>query len=175
MSGIALQNLNWADYAIIGIVLISIVISLMRGFLRESVSLITWIVAFFVAYKFSVPLGDLFSTKIATPTLRLVFSFIILFVLILIVGGLINHLIYTMVEKTGLSGTDRLLGVIFGSARGILLVAVLILLANYTTFAKDPWWTASQLIPQFKSLVTWLQNFLPQQYNQISALGLVNK
>ena len=104
---------------------------------------------------------------LVSPTLRVVVAFAILFLVTLIVGVLVNMLISSLVHKTGLSGTDRLVGMCFGVARGVLLVGVIVLLANMTQVKKDEWFVQSQLIPQFQGLATWLHGFLPEQLDQI--------
>ena len=171
MSGFSLVHFNWADYVIVGIILLSIVISLLRGFVREAISLVTWIAAVWVGIRFSPALAALFENHIHTPSLRLTISFAILFIGVLIVGGLINFIIGQFIDKTGLNGTDRLLGAIFGLGRGILVVALIILMAQFTVLSKDPWWAKSQMIPQFHGLVAWIQNFLPEQFQHMTWLN----
>jgi len=161
---------NWADYAILGIVGISMVISLMRGFVREAISLITWIVAIWVAYKFNGVIAGFLTHYIKTPSIRLVVAFVLLFIIVLIIGALINFLISQLITSTGLGGTDRVLGILFGILRGILLVGVLILLAEMTTLPKDPWWEKSVFIPHFKSLTTWMHGYLPEKLGEIHNL-----
>ena len=82
------------------------------------------------------------------------------------VGGLVNYLIGQLVEKTGLTGTDRLIGMLFGAARGILLVTLLIFLAGLTPLPEDPWWNASQLIGYFQELAVWLKTLLPEDLGE---------
>jgi membrane protein required for colicin V production len=91
-----------------------------------------------------------------------------LFIVSLIIGGIFNYLLAQLVDRTGLSGTDRMLGMIFGVGRGVLLVGVLVLLGNFSPFAQDTWWQSSKLIPHFQGLALWLQNFLPVQFNQLA-------
>lgn len=168
MSSLSLQNLNWADIGIISILVLSGLISLMRGFVREAISLATWIVAAWVAICFAPLLAEYLVKYVHTPSLRTVAAFVILFIVVLIVGGLINAVFSQLVEKTGLSSTDRLLGFIFGVARGVLLVGVLVLLGNISGLNQDPWWSGSQLIPQFQGLAQWLQSFVPTQIHNLS-------
>lgn len=165
-----LISLNWADYAIAGIIVFSVLISLVRGFVREFLSLLTWGVAFWVAVHFDSQLSDLLASRIAAQSLRAVVSFMILLVITLIIGALVNFLISRLVSSTGLSGTDRALGMLFGLARGILLVGVVLLLASLTSFVHDPWWQASSIIPHFQPLVTWLQGFLPDKVGHLSGM-----
>lgn len=168
MTTASIQHLNWVDYSIVGIIVVSALISLVRGFVREAISLATWIIAVWVAIRFSPLLVKALASQIETPSLRSIIAFVVLFLAVLIIGGLINYLFSQLVERTGLSGTDRILGLIFGIARGVLLIGVLVLLGNMTDLPKDPWWSKSQLIPQFQGLAQWLHGFVPKEINQLS-------
>lgn len=150
----------WVDYVILGIVGLSALISLVRGFVREALSLVIWIAAFWIAWTFFRELAVLLDW-LSVPSVRLGISFAILFIVTLIVGALVSFLVGQLVEKTGLSGTDRLIGVLFGATRGALLVAVLVLLAGLTPFPDDPWWQESHLIGYFQELAVWLKTLLP--------------
>lgn len=153
----------WLDIAIIGIVALSALISLVRGFVREAFSLAIWVFAFWVSWSFfrdlEVPLRD----WIGSPTARLGIAFALLMIATLIVGGLVNYLIIQLVERSGMSGTDRLIGMVFGTARGVLLVAVLVLLAGLTPLPTEPWWSESSLIGYFEELAYWLRDLLPPE------------
>jgi len=150
--------MNWADWTIIGIIGISSLFSLRRGFMREALSLITWVAAFIVARLFSDALTTVLAPYIETPSLRLMAAFAILFIATLVVGAVINNLVAMLVDATGLSGTDRVLGVGFGIARGGLLVVALVALVGMTPAIEDPWYQESQLIPHFKTLEDWSRN-----------------
>ena len=151
----------WVDYVIVGIVGLSAVISLVRGFVREAISLVTWIAAFWIALLFFRDLAVQLEPWIEVQSLRLGAAFAILLLLSLLLGGALGYLMGQLVDKTGLSGTDRLIGVLFGLARGAVLVAILVLLAGLTPFPDDPWWQSSRLIPYFQQLAVWLQSLLP--------------
>lgn len=156
---------SWVDYAIIIIISFSVLISLIRGFVRETLSLLTWIAAFLIAFNFGNTLGDLFKDNIASQSARLAIGGGILFISTLIVGAIVNYLVSSLVEKTGLTGTDRVLGLILGGARGVLIVAVLILLANYSSISKDDSWTKSVLVPHFQPCAQWIEEFIPEAFN----------
>jgi membrane protein required for colicin V production len=151
----------WVDYLIIGIIVLSAAISVVRGFIKEVLSLASWAVSFWVALTFAPNFSTLLIEYIETPSVRLFSAFIALFLITLILGALINHAISTLVEKTGLTGTDRALGVIFGLLRGGAIVVLLVLLAGATPMPNDAWWQQSVLIEQFESLAIWARDLLP--------------
>lgn len=144
----------WIDYVILGIIALSAIISLVRGFVKEAMSLVTWFAAFFVASQFYADLSTLLD--ISDPLIRDGSAIAILFVLTLILGALLNYIIGELVTKTGLSGTDRVLGVCFGAVRGVLIVAALIFFIDTMTgFSQSLWWEQSRLIPEFGIIIQW--------------------
>jgi membrane protein required for colicin V production len=90
-------------------------------------------------------------------------AFGLLLIATLLVGGILNYLIGRLIDETGLSGTDRMLGMVFGVARGVLVVAILVLLARATPLPQDPWWKESALLGQFDRMADWLVDFLPAE------------
>lgn len=153
----------WVDYFIVGVVVLSALISLMRGFVKEAFSLATWILAFWVALTFTENLDAMLAGTIETPSVRVLVAFSILFILALIVGAMINHFATLTVKKTGLTGTDRTLGIIFGTARGVVVVAVLVLLGILTEIDQDPWWRDSAFIPILEPVALWMAELLPRE------------
>lgn len=151
------------DIAILTIVLISALISLVRGFVREAFSLAVWVLAFWVSWSFFRDLEVPLQAWIESPTVRLGLAFAGLMIATLVVGGLVNFLIIQLVERTGMSGTDRLIGMVFGAARGVLLVAVLVLLAGLTPIPREDWWLSSELVGYFQELAYWLRDLLPPE------------
>jgi len=147
--------MNWADWTILAIIAISCLFSIRRGFVREALSLVTWVAAFMVARMFAAPMTEILLPYIETPSLRVAAAFASLFIATLVVGALIGQLITMLIQATGLSATDRLLGIAFGAARGGLVVVVLIMLAGQTPAINDPWWRESQLIPHFALMEAW--------------------
>jgi membrane protein required for colicin V production len=168
MTGLTAASFNWLDYIIIGIIVFSILVSLMRGFLSEAVSLLIWILAIIIALKFSAAISNLLAGIIHQPKIRVIISFILILVIVLVIGSIINHFLGLFVKTTGLSGPNRLLGMVFGLARGVLLVAILLLFAKTTSVVKNPIWHESQLIPHFQEIADWLAQLIPQQVNHIS-------
>ena len=151
---------TWVDWAIIAIIAISSLISLKRGFVKEALSLVTWIIAGVVAWMFGGALSQHLTEFIEMPSARVIAGSAILFVATLLVGALVNFLISELVRVTGLSGTDRFLGMVFGGARGALLVVVLTGLLSLAPVQQDPWWQQSSLLPHFLMVADWSKNLI---------------
>lgn len=167
---ISIQLFNWADYAILLILALSAFISLMRGFVKESISIATWIIAILIALRFGGAFSNYLVKYIPAHTLRGAVAFGGLFLITLILGGIINILFSRLVDRTGLGGPDRILGVAFGLIRGGLLIAVLILLGQMLSMNQESWWHSSQLIPYFQSIAKWLEGFVPNQIAYLTGL-----
>jgi len=133
----------------------------MRGFLREVLSLLAWILAVFLSVSFTPQLSVLLEDQILNDSLRVLISFVSLFVSTLIVASLANFMVSQLVKKTGFSGTDRMIGVIFGLARGGVIVAVIVLVIGFTTVPQEQWWRESLLLEHFQTLAIWLKGNFP--------------
>ncbi|BDX20295.1 MAG: colicin V production CvpA [Pseudomonadales bacterium] len=156
------MSLTWVDWAIVAIIAVSALISLTRGFVKEALSLLTWVIAGLVAWLFGGALAELLVPYIETPSLRVIAACSILFVMTLLLGGLVNYLISQLVKATGLSGTDRFLGMVFGAARGALLVVVAVGLLSLAPVEADAWWRESVVIPHFLLVADWSKNLILQ-------------
>ena len=146
---------------VLGIVAISILVGAIRGFIKEAFSLAVWAAAFLVAFQYSGILALQLENHIELPSARNALAFSGLFLVVLLIGGLLTFLIGKLVEKTGLSGTDRLLGGVFGGIRGLVLVIALMLVAGLTPVPQDPWWNSSRSIQSLLPLAEWSAQFLP--------------
>lgn len=158
----------WIDYAIIGVIAFSTLVSLTRGFVREALSMVIWIGAFFIAAHF-YPYLDGYITGIQDEMLRKGAAIAILFVATLIVGAVISHVIGTLVKYTGLSGTDRVLGICFGALRGILIAAAMLFcLDSFTSLSSTEEWKQSQLVPHFRYIIEWFFEYLRNNSDLLS-------
>lgn len=138
--------MNWVDYVILAIIAVSALISLVRGFVREVISIVVWIAAFWLAILFARPLAGTLAHYIESPSLQVVVAFAAIFVGTLLIGALVNYVAGLLVGKTGLSGTDRALGVVFGGARGLIIVALLMLALGLTRVPQETWWRESAIV-----------------------------
>ncbi len=155
-----------ADFIVLGIILISVVISLIRGFVKEALSLAGWLVSLWIAMTFSSGMAELYADTIKDPTLRLLAAFITLFVLSLVAGSIINFFATQFVQRAGLTGVDRTIGVVFGFLRGILLVTIIVMLLGLTTLPKEDWWDDSFFLFRFEVIATWLKDLLPDDISR---------
>lgn len=152
----------WVDLLIVGIIALSAVISLFRGFVKESISLATWLLAGTLAVRYMDVMAGLLENSIPSITLRMAAAFAIIFIVTLIVGAIVNFIVSQLVSKTGLGGTDKMLGMVFGLARGVLIIVLMLLLASLTPMPQETWWKESLLIEHFASISVWVREFLPQ-------------
>jgi len=149
---------NAADWTILAIVGISIALSLWRGFVREAVSLAGWLAAFFVANMFAPKMELVLTQWIANETARYVAAFGILFVATLLLANVLGALGTQLVRVTGLSLLDRLLGTVFGFARGIIIVLVVVYLLRQLAPPQNlAWLEQSQLMPHVDILRHWVE------------------
>jgi membrane protein required for colicin V production len=151
--------MNWADWTIVAIISFSCLVSIARGFVKEAISLVIWGFAFVVAVTFQERLAVLFESSVNSVSIRYLLSFVVLFVATLVVGALVKYLLGQLVKMTGLSSTDRLFGMAFGLARGVIIVmAILILAPLAVPVDQDIWWQQSLLIPQFLLMEQWCKD-----------------
>ena len=150
-----MESLNVFDWILIAIIVISSVFGLLRGFVKELLSLASWLAAFFVARLFSFKLSNFMIDWIDQPQFRVIAAFVILFAITLVVGALINNVFSRLVSATGLTSTDRLFGMVFGIVRGGLLVIVMVSLLSLTPVSNDQWWQSSLIIPHFVLVDEW--------------------
>lgn len=160
-----------ADWIILAVIVLSGGVSLFRGFIREVVSLAAWISAFFVCSKFYEPLAGKL-TYFSDDFVRKTIACLVLFVATLFVVGLCGKLIISLVSSVGLTGTDRLIGMVFGIGRGILIVCVCLALLrigfalHILSFVADtPVYRDSLLIPELQRIVNWFFTYTPDMQN----------
>lgn len=158
--------MTWPDYAILGTIAISILVGALRGFMKEVFSLVVWAAAFIIAYQYGGNVAALMEDHISLPSARTAMGFTGLFIVVLLIGGLLNYLLGRLVESTGLSGTDRLLGGVFGAARGLALVVAVLLVAGFTPIPADPWWKDAQLVQRLMPFVEWSSGYLPENVSE---------
>jgi membrane protein required for colicin V production len=135
------------DYLLLVIVGLSTVISLFRGFFKEAISLLAWVLALWLAWRLGPQLSTYLEPWIAVPEMRLWATRFLIVIAVLLTGGLVNGLFNLILDSAGLSGTDRVIGSVFGFARGVLLAGLLVMALELLGFRESAWWGESKLIP----------------------------
>jgi membrane protein required for colicin V production len=137
----------WTDYLLIAVLLFSGIAGLMRGLLREVISVITWIAAVLIAWSFSSSLEPHLGGALSDAAVRPWAARVIIFVAVLLVGAAIGALLGHFVRLSLFSGVDRLLGLVFGLLRGIVVLGVLTILVHAVRLQEEPWYTGSLFVP----------------------------
>jgi len=158
--------MTWLDYAVIGVFAASLFVGAWRGLVREVLSILGWVIAFLAANLLAGPLGPLMPQAIPSPELRVAAAYVAIFVGSLIVTTLLALLISKIVNATGLGGVDRMLGALFGVARGVLIVMAAVLLAGLTSAPKQPFWRDSAGGPFLVRAAQMLKPLLPQTFSE---------
>ena len=156
-------HLNGVDWVILVVLTLSVLVSLWRGFAREAISLAGWVAAFILANLFVDPMASFLSNWIGNITGRYVAAYAILFVGTLVVAGVSGKLVSQLVKVTGLTVLDRILGTVFGFARGVILILVAVFILRQLVPAGDlQWLHQSQLMPHLDMLSHWVQVLFSQ-------------
>lgn len=154
--------LTWLDIVLLAILGLSAVVGLWRGFIGEVMSLAVWVAAFWLAFAFGPAVAEMFQAHVDAPTARWLLGYVAVFLLALVVGGLATWLIGKLVKSTGLSGTDRILGLGFGLLRGAAVACALVLVAGFTPLPQEAAWRDSRIVPGFARGAEWMQGWLPE-------------
>jgi membrane protein required for colicin V production len=151
-----------ADIVIALAIIVSVVIGFVRGFVKEAISIATLLIAVWAAMHFGLQAGTLSESWLSSDELQVWFGRVLLFTVILALGGLISWGVSRLVRLSVLSGTDRVFGMMFGFCRGVVLLAVFIIAGQFANFNNDPWYQKSVLIPYGEVVADWLRVMAPK-------------
>ncbi len=155
------MSLPWIDIAIIALFAISILIGIYRGFVKETLSVVSWGLAAVVAFRYGEQASTYIKPYIPQEPLDLAIAYVAVFLISLIVFSVISHLISQIFDSSGMKGIDRSIGSIFGAIRAAAIIVLLVLVGRFMAMDNQQWWMDSQFIPYFEPLVEWLKSFLP--------------
>jgi membrane protein required for colicin V production len=153
---------HWLDWVIVGVVALSAITGMFRGFVKELVALLVWGLGLYASYRYAPTLDPVLAPYIHDNTARTVASFVLILLGILIAGAIFNAILGALLRKAGLSGTDRMLGMGFGVVRGIFIVALVMLMVSLTSLPKDDYRKESILYAKFDPVVDWISSFMPE-------------
>ena len=149
------------DYLVLFIIGLSIVLSMMRGLIKEILGLIGWIAAFLVAKFYVLQMAPLLPDAIPSEALRFLAAFLILFLSTLLIFSLLSIAITHIFKRAGISWVDRSLGAVFGLARGLIIVLIAVFIAGLTKIPQDNRWRSAMLSAPLEALVTQCLVWLP--------------
>jgi membrane protein required for colicin V production len=145
----------------------SIIVGFVRGFVKEAFSIATLLIAIWASLYFGPAVGELSESWLSSTELQTWFGRILVFAIILSVGGLLGWGISKLIRLSVLSGVDRLLGSLFGALRGIVFVALFVIGGQFAGFDNDDWWRKSKLLPHFEVVADWIKVMAPKGYELI--------
>jgi membrane protein required for colicin V production len=153
--------LSTLDCVLLGVLALSALLGLLRGFVAEVLSLVAWIAAFWLAFVYGAEVAKLLAMHMHDPAARLFAAYALVFIAAMVVGGMVTWLVGKLVHSVGLGCIDRLLGLLFGFFRGVALGCVLVLVLGFTALPQQPQWRASPLVPEFQRGAEWMKDWLP--------------
>jgi membrane protein required for colicin V production len=136
---------SWIDVLIVAVCVGSAGFGYWRGFAKEALSVATWLAAIWLAWRFTWIVEPLLGDWVVAPELKIWAARALIFILIMIAGGIVAWLVRELVRATGLSGTDRVLGSLVGLGRGALIVGLAVIVLDYAELSSDPWWQEAKL------------------------------
>lgn len=152
------------DYLVLFVLACSIVISTLRGLVKEILSLLGWIVSFVVANAYGEDLAQLLPAMVPGQVTRLIVAFLVLFIGTRLLMMLLNAAIDAVVKASGMSLADRGLGGLFGLARGLVLVLAAVLLSGMTAIPQQPFWKEALFSPLAETAARTVKPFLPGDF-----------
>lgn len=139
--------MSWADLVIVLVCLASGAFGFWRGFAKEAIALVTWLAAIWLAWRSAWLVEPALGEWVIAPELRIWAARVLIFVAVLVVGGLAAWLLRALVRGTGLSGTDRSLGALFGLARGVIIVGLVTIGLGLAGLDQEDWWQTARFRP----------------------------
>ena len=156
------------DIIIAVAITLSIIVGFVRGFIKEAISIAALVIAVWAALYFGPVVGDVAESWLSSEEMQTWFGRILVFAIILSIGGLLGWGLSKLIRLSVLSGMDRFLGLLFGAVRGVLLVALCILGGQFAGFTNDSWWLESRVIPHLDVIAQWVAEMAPQGLDLIT-------
>ena len=154
------------DYLVLFVLATSVLISMMRGLIKEILSLVSWVVAFVIANAYGATLAKFLPEAVPGEAIRLLLAFVLLFIGVRILMGLLGMTVDALVKVTGMSLADRTLGSLFGLARGLVIVLTAVILCGMTSIPQQSFWKNALLSPFAEQGARAIKPYLPAAYAQ---------
>lgn len=152
------------DWIIAAVLLVSMLVGLFRGFLKEALSLISWIMAVWLATTFSVEAGEFINQfiHIPNPKFRMTAGFALIFLTTLFTFAVISYVLIKIFVRGPIKSVDRVLGIGFGVLRGGAIVVAVLIVARAAGFEDSDWWQNSMHIAKFEPFIEYAESLMPE-------------
>lgn len=157
----------WLDLVIIGVIALSVLTGLVRGFVKELIALGVWVIAVWLSFIYAKAVAEWLGTYVQDKSVRVVLAYITIILGTLLAGGIINSVLSFVMHRSGLSGTDRILGASFGLIRGIFLVSLVMVMIRLSGFPEDEYAKQSLLYGKFTPIVNWMYQYTPDLIHRV--------
>ena len=152
--------MNGADYLMLGVLLFSVLLGMLRGFVAEAIAVLAWLGGLWLAWRYAPLVEPLMGGMLSEPPVRTWAARAVIVMAVVILGWIVSGLLAYLVRYSGLSLTvDRLLGALFGVLRGVVVISAFVLLAQFARLDQAKWWGKSRLLPYAMESATWIENF----------------
>ncbi len=152
--------MDGADHFFAIILLVSGAVGYFRGFIREAIALVAWLVGLWLAWHFAYLVNPWLGGALAEPGVREWTGRAIVLLLVLLLGALIGSIVSHFARRAvGLAAMDRILGVVFGLARGAVIVGLLVLAGRAVKLDLEPWWDRTRSMPAAAAVANWLEHY----------------
>jgi len=158
--------MTWVDYAVLGIIGVSVLLSVIHGFVRELLSLASWVVSFLVAQYFAAQAATFLPAAMQNESLRMLAGFLAVFLIVLLASTLLAIAISSLIKRAGLGAADRMLGAVFGLVRGVAVVTIIVLLAGLTALPTTPAWRQAMTSAPLEALANTVKVWLPSDLSK---------
>jgi membrane protein required for colicin V production len=162
------------DYALIGIVLLSALLGIFRGLVREVLTLLTWLIALWAAWRFAAVMLPLLGTgSFSKPPLQIWAARGLMFLGVMLLGSVIAAVVAQIVRTSMFSALDRFLGFVFGALRGLLVIGVVVMLAQRSGLDQQVWWGKSKLLPIGEGMASLVHGWVGERLAPSAETGAV--
>jgi membrane protein required for colicin V production len=155
--------MTWFDYAVLGVIGLSMLVGVIRGFVRETLSLVGWIAAAVLASMFAGQVAEWLPASVNSPAVRVAMAFVIVFLAVILLAAVAGWMLSNLIKAAGLGLADRVLGSMFGFVRGMLIVLVCVMLCGLTKVPKEDFWRQAALSGPLETAVIAAKPWLPQE------------
>lgn len=160
------------DVVVIFVVLLSALFGVLRGFVKEAISLVKWVIATWIAATFAPRLSTML--PVDSEAVSQATAFGLLFICVFIIGAVVSFIVVQFVKKTGLSGADRVFGLLFGFLRGGVIIVVFVVIGQAVSLSTQQWWQDSTMLTRFEDVAIIFRDYVPQGGNSLDAKEVIN-